>query len=230
MNYVIAPASLPALRVADSTGRFPLRRVFCVGRNYVSHQIEMGGTGREAPFFFAKSPHAVVPGGGPVHYPPQTKNLHHEVELVIAIGRGGSGLEVSRALDHVYGYGVGLDLTRRDLQQTAKERGRPWLFAKDFDEAAPCSELYSASAVGHPERGAISLAVNGELRQHGDLADMIWKASEQIAFLSTYYRLEPGDLIFAGTPAGVGAVHIGDHLHAAIEGLAELDVTIVPPS
>lgn len=229
MAYAIPLWSPPALPVADSAELFPVRRIFCVGRNYVEHQKEMGGDGREAPFFFTKSAHALVPGGGRVHYPPKTANLHYETELVVAVGRGGRRIAVAQANAHVFGYAVGLDMTRRDLQQWGKDHGRPWDFGKDFDEAAPCSALEPAARIGHPAKGAIWLRVNGKERQRADLADMIWSAPEQIAYLSEYYTLEAGDLIFSGTPAGVGPVQPGDELHAGIEGVGELRVTIAPP-
>jgi fumarylpyruvate hydrolase len=229
MAYVIPLWSPPALPVAGSAELFPVRRIFCVGRNYVEHQKEMGGDGREAPFFFTKSAHALVPGGGRVHYPPKTSNLHYETELVVAIGRGGRRIAAAQANAHVFGYAVGLDMTRRDLQQWGKDHGRPWDFGKDFDESAPCSALEPAARIGHPAKGAMWLRVNGKERQRADLADMIWSAPEQIAYLSEYYTLEAGDLIFSGTPAGVGPVQPGDELHAGIEGVGELRVTIAPP-
>jgi len=228
MAQVIPLWDIPSLAVRGSKDRFPVRRIFCVGRNYVEHQKEMGGDGRETPFFFLKAAHALVPGGGNVHYPPKTANYHYETEMVVAIGKGGRRIEARKANDHVYGYGVGLDMTRRDLQQLGKDNGRPWDFGKDFDEAAPCSALVPAAKIGHPSRGAIWLKVNGKERQKADLSDMIWSVPEQIAFLSEYYTLEPGDLIFSGTPAGVGAVKAGDRLVASVDGVATLEVTIVP--
>jgi fumarylpyruvate hydrolase len=227
MAYVIPGWSLPALPVAGSAELFPVRRIFCVGRNYAEHQKEMGGSGREQPFFFTKSAHALVPGGGEVHYPPKTANYHYETELVVAIHRDGRHIDAKRANEHVYGYAVGLDMTRRDLQQWGKDHGRPWDFGKDFDEAAPCSALAPASTIGHPAKGALWLRVNGRERQKADLADMIWSVPEQIAYLSEYYGLEPGDLIFSGTPAGVGPVKPGDELHAGVDGVGELKVKIV---
>ena len=205
-----------------------MRRIFCVGRNYVEHQKEMGGDGREAPFFFIKSAHALVPGGGNVHFPAKTANLHYETEMVVALAKGGRRIDARKANEHVFGYGVGLDMTRRDLQQLGKDHGRPWDFGKDFDEAAPCSALAPASAIGHPARGAIWLKVSGKERQKADISDMIWSVPEQIAFLSEHYTLEPGDLIYSGTPAGVGPVKPGDDLHAGVEGVGELKVKIVP--
>ena len=228
MAYAISLWTPPALPIAGSSDTFPVRRIFCVGRNYVEHQKEMGGDGRETPFFFLKAAHALVPGGGNVHYPPKTANYHYETEMVVAIGKGGRRIDAKKANDHVYGYGIGLDMTRRDLQQLGMDNGRPWDFGKDFDEAAPCSALLPAAKIGHPSKGAIWLKVNGKERQKADLSDMIWSVPEQIAFLSEYYTLEPGDIIFSGTPAGVGPVKAGDDLQAGIEGVGELKVKIVP--
>ena len=228
MAYVISQWDIPSLAVSGSKDLFPVRRIFCVGRNYVEHQKEMGGDGRETPFFFIKSAHSLVPGGGNLHYPPKTANFHYETEMVVAIGNGGRRIDAKQANDHVFGYGVGLDMTRRDLQQLGKDHGRPWDFGKDFDEAAPCSALAPAAKIGHPARGAIWLKVNGKERQKADLSDMIWSVPEQIAFLSEHYTLEPGDLIYSGTPAGVGPVKPGDGLHAGIDAVGELKVKIVP--
>lgn len=229
MTDILFPPPAPVLvPLRDGAGLYPVARIFCVGRNYAEHQKEMGGSGREQPFFFIKSAHALVPGGGDVHYPPKTANYHYETELVVAMGKGGRRIPAARASEHVYGYGVGFDMTRRDLQQVGKDHGRPWDFGKDFDEAAPCSALVPASRIGHPSRGAIWLQVNGKERQKADLSDMIWSVPEQIAYLSEYYTLEPGDIIYAGTPAGVGPVKPGDELHAHIDGVGELRVKIVP--
>jgi fumarylpyruvate hydrolase len=188
----------------------------------------MGGDGREQPFFFLKSAHSLVAGGGDVRYPPKTSNYHYETEMVVAIGKAGRRIDAKKATDHVFGYAVGLDMTRRDLQQVGKDHGRPWDFGKDFDEAAPCGVLTPASTIGHPAKGAIWLTVNGKQRQRADLADMIWSVPEQIAYLSEYYTLEQGDLIMSGTPAGVGPVKAGDEMHAGIDGVGELKVKIVP--
>ena len=228
MNYVVPLWNPPSLPVIGASDLFPVRRVFCVGRNYVEHQKEMGGDGREQPFFFIKSAHALVPLGGTVHYPPKTANYHYETEMVVAIARQGRRIPARDANAYVYGYGVGLDMTRRDLQQIGKDKGRPWDFGKDFDEAAPCSALAPAASIGHPAQGAIWLTVNGKERQRADLGDMIWSVPEQIEYLSQYYTLEPGDLIFSGTPAGVGPVNAGDELRAVIDGVGELRVTIAP--
>jgi fumarylpyruvate hydrolase len=229
MAYAIALWSPPALPIAGSSDAFPVRRIFCVGRNYAEHQKEMGGDGREQPFFFIKSAHTLVPLGGEIHYPPKSANYHYETEMVVAIGVGGRRIEARNANEHVFGYAVGLDMTRRDLQQWGKDHGRPWDFGKDFDEAAPCGALMPASRIGHPSKGAIWLTVNGKQRQRADLADMIWSVPEQIAYLSEYYTLEPGDLIYSGTPAGVGPVKPGDELHAGIDDVGELKVRIAAP-
>jgi fumarylpyruvate hydrolase len=182
---------------------------------------------KEPPFFFHKPADAVVPEGGEVDYPPGTSNLHHEIELVVALHRGGSQIPTARALDHVYGYAVGLDMTRRDLQIQARDMGRPWDFGKAFDQSAPITAIHPVASHGHHSAGPITLTVNGELRQQADLQDMIWNVPDTIAFLSNYYDLQPGDLIFTGTPAGVGAVVRGDKLVGKVEGLTELRVTIV---
>jgi len=226
-DYVIAPNAMPSVAVAGQFARFPIRRVFCVGRNYSEHAREMGhDPDREPPFFFMKPADAVVPAEGPLAYPPLTADLHHEVELVVAIGKGGVDIDPAQALDHVWGYAVGLDLTRRDLQAQAKKMGRPWEWAKAFDGSAPCSALVPASVAGHPQRGAIWLKVNGEERQRGDLAEQIWPVSDVIAHLSRSVQLKAGDLIFTGTPAGVGALQPGDRLEGGIEGIAEFSLDI----
>ena len=228
MAYAIPFWTPPALPIVGSGDTFPVRRIFCVGRNYVEHQKEMGGDGREQPFFFIKSEFALVPNGGDVHYPAKTTNYHYETEMVVAIGKGGRRIPAKDATNHIFGYGVGLDMTRRDLQQLGKDHGRPWDFGKNFDESAPCSALVPAAKIGHPARGAIWLKVNGKERQKADLSDMIWSVPEQIAYLSEYYTLEPGDLIYSGTPAGVGPVKPGDDMHAGVDGVGELKVKIVP--
>ena len=227
MNYVFPPAAPVALSVVGSESVFPVRRVYCVGQNYADHAAEMGGDGRQPPFFFGKPADALVPGGGDVAYPPQTVNLQHEVELVVALGQGGRDIPVAEALDCVYGYAVGFDLTRRDLQSRAKAKGQPWDMAKGYDQSGPVSAIVPAAAIGHPASGAIWLKVNGELKQSGDLAQMSWKVAEVIANLSTYVRLEAGDLIFTGTPAGVSTVLRGDVLEGAIENVGELRIRLV---
>ncbi|HEY7759211.1 MAG TPA: fumarylacetoacetate hydrolase family protein [Burkholderiales bacterium] len=227
-SYVIDVPAVPSIPVVGQKARFPVHRIYCVGRNYAAHAREMGkDPEKEPPFFFMKPADAVLPEGGEMHYPPGTANLHHEIELVVALHRGGFKIAAARALDHVYGYAVGLDMTRRDLQTQARDMGRPWDFGKAFDESAPISAIYPVASHGHRSAGAIALKVNGELRQSGDLQDMIWNVPDTIAFLSEYYRLQPGDLIFTGTPAGVGAVKQGDVLVGAVEGLTELRVKIV---
>ena len=229
MAYAIPLWTPPALAIAGSNDLFPVRRIFCVGRNYVEHQKEMGGDGREQPFFFIKSAHALVPGGGDIHYPSKTANYHYETEMVVAISKQGRRIAAKDASGFIYGYAVGLDMTRRDLQQIGKDKGRPWDFGKDFDQAAPCGVLAPAAKIGHVAKGAIWLKVNGKERQKADLAEMIWSVPEQIEYLSQFYTLEPGDIIFSGTPAGVGPVQPGDELHAGVEGVGELKVRIVAP-
>ena len=227
MDYVFPPPPPVSVPVVGGNAFFPVRRVYCVGRNYADHAAEMGADTREPPFFFSKPADALVPGGGDVLYPPATSNLQHEVELVVALIGGGAGVLPTRALDWVYGYAVGLDLTRRDLQQRAKDKGHPWDMGKGFDQSAPIGAIHPLAAVGHPERGAIWLKVNGQLRQNGDLGQMSWKVAEVIANLSNYVALAPGDLIFTGTPAGVSTVVRGDVLEAAVEGIGELTVRLV---
>ena len=227
MNYVFPPAPPVALAVVGSESVFAVRRVYCVGQNYADHAAEMGGDGRQPPFFFGKPADALVPGGGDVAYPPQTVNLQHEVELVVALGQGGRDIPLAQAQDCVFGYAVGLDLTRRDLQSRAKAKGQPWDMAKGFDASGPVSAIVPAATIGHPASGAIGLKVNGEQRQSGDLAQMSWKVAEVIANLSTYVRLEAGDLIFTGTPAGVSTVLRGDILEGAIENVGELRIRLV---
>lgn len=227
MSYVFPPAPQVVLPVASSTDVFPVRRVYCVGRNYADHAAEMGADSREPPFFFSKPADALVPGGGGVTYPPMTGNLQHEVELVVALGKGGSNIPLDQALDCVFGYAIGFDLTRRDLQSQAKDKGHPWDMGKGFDQGGPISALRPAGKVGHPEKGGIWLKVNGESRQSGDLSQMTWKVAEVIANLSSYIALMPGDLIFTGTPAGVSTVVRGDVLEGGIEGLGELKITLV---
>lgn len=207
--------------------RFPVRRVYCVGRNYRAHAVEMGiDPDREAPFFFTKPADAVVPSGTVVAYPPRTADYQHEIELVVAIGQTGRDVPVDRAHELVFGYAVGLDMTRRDLQIEARKAGRPWDMGKAFDQSAPCGTIRPASGDALLAEGAISLTVNGEIRQSSDIALLIWNVAEVIADLSTYVELAPGDLIFTGTPEGVGPVERGDRLVGRIDGLADLDITI----
>jgi fumarylpyruvate hydrolase len=204
----------------------PVRRIYCVGRNYAAHAREMGSDpDREPPFFFMKPADAIVPSGSTIPFPPATANLQHEIELVVVIGRGGSAIVPAAALDHVYGYAVGLDMTRRDLQNEAKRTGRPWDMGKGFDQSAPCSAVRPASRIGHPAKGAIWVKVNGQMRQSGDLAQQIWSVPETIACLSGLVTLAPGDLVFTGTPDGVGPVQPGDRLEGGIDGIGDLVVT-----
>jgi fumarylpyruvate hydrolase len=228
MSFVIPPSPLPSVEIAGSDARFPVHRIYCVGRNYAKHAREMGmDPDREPPFFFSKPADAIVANGTPVPYPPRTSNLHHEIELVVAIGTGGRDIPLDSALAHVYGYAVGLDLTRRDLQFAARDQGRPWDVSKGFDHSAPVSAIRPAAEMGHPEQGGIWLEVNGEARQRANLSEMIWSVPEIVAELSTYYELRPGDLIFTGTPEGVGPVTRGDSLVGGIDGLETLRITIV---
>ena len=224
------PLPQTLMPIVGSDRGFPVRRIYCVARNYAEHAREMGGSGREAPFFFMKPADAVVPvaagASARVAYPPKTADLHHEIEMVVAIGTGGRDIAVADALAHVFGYAVGLDMTRRDLQAELKKQGRPWDIAKGFDQSAPIGAIHPAAAVGHPAAGAIRLEVNGVERQRGDLADMIWSVPEIVAILSGYFELQAGDLIFTGTPAGVGAVARGDRLAGSVAGVGELAVTI----
>lgn len=222
-TYAVPAAPRPTVAVEGRGPRFPVRRIFCVGRNYPEHSREMGFTDRAPPFFFTKPADVVMPSGSAVPYPPRTLNLHHEVELVVALGRGGRDVLVGDALELVFGYAVGNDLTRRDVQAAAKEAGRPWDTAKGFDHAAPLSPIVPAMTCGHPSSGRIWLEVNGELRQQGDLADMIWSVPEVIAELSTWFELAPGDLIFTGTPAGVGPLVAGDRVQGGVEGVGILE-------
>ncbi|MCW5623972.1 MAG: fumarylacetoacetate hydrolase family protein [Burkholderiales bacterium] len=228
MTFLFEPQAVTAVPIVGRSESFPVRRVYCVGRNYAAHAREMGkDPDKEPPFFFMKPADAVVPGGGGIHYPPGTKNYQHEIEMVVALGKGGHRIPVDAALDHVFGYGIGLDMTRRDLQFAARDLGRPWDFGKSFDESAPVAPLHPVATHGHFSKGAITLHVNGDERQKGDLADLIWSVPETISFLSDYYQLMAGDLIFTGTPAGVAAVVPGDRLVGAVAGLGTLDVTIL---
>jgi fumarylpyruvate hydrolase len=227
MAFVIPTPPIPALDVEGTDAKFPVRRIYCVGRNYAAHAREMGADpDREPPFFFAKPADAIVPNGATIAYPPATKNLHYEIELVVVIGKGGSAIPVAKALDHVFGYGVGLDMTRRDLQNEAKKTGRPWDMGKGFDQSAPCTAIQPASKIGHPAKGAIWLKVNGQMRQSGDLADQIWNVAETISHLSGLVTLAPGDLIYTGTPEGVGPVVKGDRMDGHIDGVGDLAITV----
>ena len=217
----------PSVPVVGSDERFPVRRIYCIGRNYDKHVAEMGyDVKRSKPFYFGKPADAVVMSGATIDYPPRTANLHHEIELVVAIGKAGSDVAVSEALEHVYGYAVGIDLTRRDLQKAAKDQGRPWETAKGFDQSAPISAIHRASRISHPTKGRIWLAVNGQIRQDAGLNELIWGIAESIAELSTLFELAPGDLLFTGTPAGVGPLEPGDEVTGGIEGIDEIQIRI----
>ncbi|MBL8361011.1 MAG: fumarylacetoacetate hydrolase family protein [Rubrivivax sp.] len=229
MSLVI-PAPVPVTVPITGGGRFPVRRIYCVGRNYVEHAQEMGFSGREPPFFFLKPADAivVVPDGetGTIDYPSLTKNLHHEIELVVAIGTGGRNIAAADAAKHIWGYAVGLDMTRRDLQNDMKKQGRPWCIGKGFDQSAPISPITPITKTGELTTGAISLTVNGQPRQKADLKDLIWNVAETIEHLSAAWELAPGDLIYSGTPAGVGAVVAGDVMEGRIDGLGTLKVAV----
>jgi fumarylpyruvate hydrolase len=226
MDYAIDFPKTPVLPVEESKKAFPVGRIYCVGRNYAEHAREMGhDPDREPPFFFMKPADAIVQNGATIPYPQVTKDLHHEIEMIVAIGKGGANIPVEKALDHVFGYGVGLDMTRRDIQGEAKKMGRPWEMGKAFDNSAPCTALKPVTMVGHPTKGAIWLKVNGQVKQKGDLADLIWNVPETIAYLSKLVTLQPGDLIMSGTPAGVGPVQRGDKLEGHVDGLGDLNVT-----
>ena len=228
MSYVFPAAAEAVLPIVGQETLFPVRRIYCVGRNYAEHAREMGADpDREPPFFFTKPRDAILAEGGDMPYPPSTENLHYEMELVVAIGTGGQDIAEADALDHVFGYGAGLDMTRRDLQGVAKKMGRPWDMGKGFDHSAPCSALRAAADIGHPDSGAIWLKVNGSLKQAGDLSQQIWSVPETISFLSRLVTLAPGDLIFTGTPAGVGPVVAGDLMEGHIDGIGEIQVTVI---
>lgn len=224
-QFVFEPAARAAVPVEGESAAFPVRRILCVGRNYAAHRREMGGDDRDPPFFFAKPADAVVPPGRDAAYPPRTQNLHHEIELVVALGAGGADVPVERALDLVLGYAVGVDLTRRDLQAAAKDKGQPWDAAKGFDDAAPISAIRRWT--GAPPQGRIRLSVNGQARQDATVADMIWSVAEIIAEASKLWRLEAGDLIFTGTPEGVGAIVRGDRIAGEVEGVGRIEFQVV---
>ena len=225
MNIFEVPR--PAVPIAGSNDTFPVHRIYCVGRNYAEHAREMGhDPKRTAPVFFMKPADAIVANGSSVAYPSRTANLQHEVELVVAVGEPGRDIPAARALDHVFGYAVGIDLTRRDLQLEAKENRGTWDTAKGFDQSAPISALHPAATIGHPAAGRIWLSVNGEMRQNADLNELIWSVPDAIAELSTFFELLPGDLIFTGTPAGVGSLQSGDEVTGGIDGIDEIAITI----
>jgi len=231
MQFAFPPATTAAVPVFGTEEFFPVRRIYCVGRNYADHAKEMGGTGREAPFFFMKPTDAVLPvtAGtiGEMHYPTHTADLHHEIELVVAIGIGGRAIKAADAMAHIWGYAIGIDMTRRDLQAEAKKLGRPWCIAKGFDESAPIGPIHRIGDTGTINAGAISLNVNGVVRQSGNINQLIWSIAETIEVLSGYFALQAGDLIFTGTPAGVAAVKPGDLIESGIEGLGSLSLRIV---
>ena len=226
-DYAFAPTTVPSAEISGSSQRFPIHRIYCVGRNYAEHVKEMGGeVGREPPVFFTKPADAVVANDASIPYPARTSNLHHEIELVVAIGRGGRDIPKDRALEYVFGYATGNDLTRRDLQAASKQKGQPWDTSKAFDHSAPLAAIRPATS-GHVSKGRIWLTVNGQQRQDSDIGEMIWSVPEVIAELSTLFELKPGDLIFTGTPSGVGALKPGDRIEGGIEGLDTLRSTIV---
>ncbi|KUP90692.1 fumarylacetoacetate hydrolase family protein [Tritonibacter horizontis] len=226
-NYVITPPPQAAIPVAGSEALFPVRRVYCIGRNYAAHAVEMGhDPDREPPFFFQKSPDS-LDASGRFPYPVMSTDVHHEAEMLVALGRGGTDIPEADALDHVWGYGLALDMTRRDLQAVAKKAGRPWEIGKSFESSAPVAPLTPVRGASHPTSGALTLRVNGEIRQQGDLNQMIWKIPEMIAHLSRYYRLAAGDVILTGTPSGVGPVQHGDVLEVTCDPLAALRVDVV---
>ncbi len=227
-DYAIPAPPVISLAVRGSRRRFPVHRIYCVGRNYAAHAIEMGhDPHREPPFFFQKNPDTLLANGSDFPYPDKSADVHYELELVVALASGGKNIPEASALDCVFGYAVGLDMTRRDLQGQAKKMGRPWDVGKAFDHSAPCSEIVPVEMIGHPDAGNLWLKVNEELRQNGDLNQMIWKVPEIIAYLSGLFTLAPGDLIFSGTPAGVGAIVRGDTLHGGVDGVGELEISVV---
>ena len=228
MSYVFNLKGIPTVPVAGTVDVFPVHRIYCVGQNYTKHALEMGvNTDRVFPFFFNKPADSVFSGSTLIPFPPSTENLQHEVELVVAIGKKGIEIKESEALEYVFGYAVGLDLTRRDLQIEAKKKGLPWTTAKGFDYSAPCSAIHLASKVGYLDNGKITLSVNDEIRQKGDISDMIWSVEELISYLSRFFELCPGDLIFTGTPDGVGKLNRGDQIEGEIENLDKLILKIV---
>lgn len=228
-NYLFPPAPLPFLPIAGRREVFPVHRIFCVGQNYAQHAAEMGakvGSAEGIPVFFMKPADSLAHDGDIIPYPPETASLHHEVELVAALGRGGARIDEAQALEHVFGYTVGLDLTRRDLQKQAKDGGKPWDLAKGFDHASPCGLLVPAAGLSGVPQGAIQLSVNGQIRQDGSLGDMIWPLPRLIALLSRFITLQAGDILMTGTPAGVGPLVSGDKIDAHIDDIGSLSVTI----
>ena len=227
MSFVI-PAPPPAsVEVTGTNDRFPVRRIYCIGRNYLAHRKEMGHDDRKPPFYFQKPADALLETGGDFPYPTLSENVHFEIELVVAIAKGGVDISIEDALDHVYGYGLGIDMTRRDIQSKAKQDGKPWESAKSFDHSAPISPIRPVSEIGHPDSGRIWLAVNGEVRQDSDLNLQIWNVQEGISHLSKLYQVVPGDLIYTGTPDGVGPINPGDLITAGVDGIGELEIKVV---
>jgi fumarylpyruvate hydrolase len=224
----IFPLEQASLPIVGDDNCFPIHRIYCVGRNYAAHAIEMGhDPDREPPFFFQKNPDNVVLNNGDFPYPDQSSDVHHEIEMLVALKSGGKDIAVEDALNCVFGYGVGLDMTRRDLQGAQKKLGRPWEIGKAFEHSAPCSALVSAEKIGHPDAGAVWLKVNGEIRQEGDLNQLIWKVPEMISYLSSLFELQAGDVIMSGTPAGVAAIERGDTMHGYVEGVGEITTKVV---
>jgi len=229
-EYVINAPALPSVAVADESSRFPVRRIFCVGRNYAAHALEMGkDPDREAPFFFTKPADAVIDSGSTIPYPPETNNFHYEIELIVAIGGEAFNVSPDAALDLVFGYGVGIDLTRRDLQFEARDKGRPWDWGKAFDLSAPIAPIRRVREGHHPAKGRIWLAVNGVVKQDADLTELIWPVPDIISLLSRSMVLKPGDLIMTGTPAGVGPIVVGDKVTGGIDTLGDIEITIGAP-
>jgi len=231
MNYAFPVSKVPSVPVAGTDLSYPVRRIYCVGRNYAEHAREMGfEPEREPPFFFTKPADAIVADGATIPYALATQNLHHEIELVVALGKAGVNIARESALEHVYGYAVGIDMTRRDLQLAARDKGRPWDVGKAFDESAPISAIQRSSEIGHPQAGAINLSVNGQMRQNADLKQLLWPVADLVVELSRLFVLEPGDLIYTGTPAGVGPVTTGDELEGSIEHVGKITIRIGAPS
>lgn len=226
-DFVIAPPPRVCVPVVGTERQFPVRRIYCVGRNYAAHVKEMGGDERELPFFFQKPTDSIVISGSSIRYPTLTKNLHHEIELVLAIGKGGDHININDAAGHVYGLAIGIDLTRRDLQHEAKAAGRPWEIAKAFDHSAPITPITPLDGKNLPESGSIGLSVNGNMRQSADLSQMLWSCRDIVATLSCHYALAAGDLVYTGTPAGVGPVVPGDRIVGSIDGLPDIEITVV---